>query len=59
MIHAGLALRDSLQTGLPLLPLCGATALVAIGLSVLVYRWVEVPLLARSRRMIGRAFPHG
>ena len=59
VIHAGLALRDSLQNGLPLLPLCGATALVAIGLSVLVYRWVEVPLLARSRRMIGRAFPHG
>ena len=59
IIHAALALRDHYEDSLPLLPLCGVTALVAIGLSVVVYRKVELPLLARSRRMIGRAFPKG
>ena len=59
IIHAALALRDHYPDSLPLLPLCGGTALIAIGLSVVVYRKVELPLLARSRRMIGRAFPRG
>ena len=59
IIHAALALREHYQDSLPLLPLCGVTTLVAIGLSVLVYRAVEVPLLARTRRLIGRAFPRG
>ena len=59
IIHAALALRERYEDSLPLLPLCGGTALVAIGLSVVVYRKVELPLLARSRRVIGRAFPSG
>ena len=59
VIHAALALRDQFENGLPLLPWAVVTSLVAIGLSVVVYRVMEVPLLARSRRMIGRAFPRG
>ena len=59
VIHAALALRDSLENGLPLLPLAAAITLGAVGLSVLVYRLVEVPVLARSRRLINRAFPQG
>jgi peptidoglycan/LPS O-acetylase OafA/YrhL len=59
LIQGALALRDHFQDSLPLLPLCGVTTLLAVGLSVVVYRLVEVPVLARTRRLVARAFPGG
>jgi peptidoglycan/LPS O-acetylase OafA/YrhL len=56
VIHGWIALDEARATPWPVLPLAGAMAGSAILLSVVVFVWVERPLLAVSRRWIRRRF---
>ncbi|HZU64273.1 MAG TPA: acyltransferase [Novosphingobium sp.] len=57
VVHAGLWLQDRLdEAALPWLPWAAGVSMIAIALSVAVYRWVEVPLLRASRRWIDAVF---
>ena len=52
-----LPLNEKLETPLPVLAICGLVTLLAISLSIGVFRLVEKPLLRASRRWIDRKFP--
>ena len=52
VIHGFLALDEAREVAWPVLPLAGAMTVSAIALSVAVFRFVETPLLRRSRRLI-------
>ncbi|MDE2403402.1 MAG: acyltransferase [Sphingomonadales bacterium] len=56
VIHGFLAIDDARDAPWPVLPLAAAMTISAIMLSVMVFRWIEVPLLARSRAAIRRRF---
>ena len=56
VFHGFLALDDARDVPWPVLPLAAVMTASAIVLSVLLFRFVETPLLARSRRMIRGAF---
>ncbi|MBU6267143.1 MAG: acyltransferase [Sphingomonadales bacterium] len=59
VIHGFLALDEAREVAWPVLPLAGAMTVCAVVLSVAVFRWVETPLLKRSRKLIRQAFAHG
>lgn len=52
VIHAGVALDEARQAPWPVIPLAAAMTVSAVLLSVVVFRWVETPLQALSRRLI-------
>jgi peptidoglycan/LPS O-acetylase OafA/YrhL len=53
VVHGGLAVQDWLGDGaMPWVPWAGVVSLVAIALSVAVYRWVEVPVIGWLRPRI-------